>query len=160
MESERNQELAAILKQLNESTRTGYLAPGQFASTQISHETSKAALSGPTAQANQTLKDGRSPAGPTSAMIDPSKIVTWPLARKYVVEHIYPNPISAAKIRQLIKHQHDQERQWWAEREALISKHRGRAGKRRDVTKMLKSLGGAVVHSSDINPEEDAAKPK
>jgi Protein of unknown function (DUF2458) len=51
------------------------------------------------------------------------------------------NPETTSKIKRLIKNQHDNERQWWAGREALLAKHKGRAESKKKADDLLRSLG-------------------
>jgi predicted ABC-class ATPase len=51
------------------------------------------------------------------------------------------NPETTSKIKRLIKNQHDNERQWWAGREALVAKHKGRVESKKKADDLLRSLG-------------------
>lgn len=70
------------------------------------------------------------------------------------------NSDSSSKIKRLIKNQHDNEKQWWAGREALIAKHKGRVESKKKADDLLRSLGGANGHgvgtSSSTAAEEKA----
>jgi Protein of unknown function (DUF2458) len=48
---------------------------------------------------------------------------------------------TTCKIKRLIKNQHDNERQWWAGREALLAKHKGRVESKKKADDLLRSLG-------------------
>jgi hypothetical protein len=89
--------------------------------------------------------------------VDPSKITTWAPAQKYVINNLYGNHAQTSRIRQLISNQQGCERQWWAEREALISKHGARVEKEKQVAGMLQSMGGIAASTKPSNPgkEED-----
>jgi Protein of unknown function (DUF2458) len=67
---------------------------------------------------------------------------------------------ATSKIQRLIKNQHDNERQWWAGREALIAKHKARVGSKKKADDLLRSLGAANGHglgeSSSTVVEEKA----
>ena len=53
------------------------------------------------------------------------------------------HPETTCKIKRLIKNQHDNERQWWAGREALLAKHKGRVESKKKADDLLRSLGAA-----------------
>lgn len=97
----------------------------------------------------------RRPATPSP---DPSVITTWTAAQKYVIDHIYRNEASSSKIKQLIRNQDGQERRWWAERETLVAKHKGRAEKEKQVAAMLKSMGGIAGATTIVNVQDDEAE--
>jgi Protein of unknown function (DUF2458) len=69
------------------------------------------------------------------------------------------NPEASAKLKRLIKNQHDSERQWWAGREALIAKHRDRAENKKKADDLLRSLGAAKSYGIS-NPPLTAAEEK
>lgn len=58
------------------------------------------------------------------------------------------SPETTSKIKRLIKNQHDNERQWWAGREALIAKHKGRVESKKKADDLLRSLGAANGHGT------------
>ncbi len=62
------------------------------------------------------------------------------------MKNLSQNPEVSSKIKRLIKNQHDNERQWWAGREALLAKHMGREENKRKASDLLRSLGGTNVH--------------
>ena len=64
----------------------------------------------------------------------------------------------ASQIKQLINGQHALERKWWMEREALISKFRGRAEKEKLVTDMLQRMGGIAAATKPPNSGEEEAE--
>jgi hypothetical protein len=87
--------------------------------------------------------------------VDPSKITTWAPAQKYVINNIYSNHAQISRIKQLITNQQCQERQWWAERGALISKHGARVEKEKQVAAMLQSMGGIAASNKASNSGEE-----
>ena len=56
------------------------------------------------------------------------------------------NAETTSKMKRLIKNQHDNERQWWAGREALLAKHKGRGESQKKADDLLRSLGAANGH--------------
>lgn len=83
-----------------------------------------------------------------SPSADPSTIADWRAAQKYVTFTLAQNEAVTARIRKLIKRQHEHERQWWDGREALVSKLSGRVEGKKTVDNLLKSLGGHVNSSN------------
>lgn len=69
------------------------------------------------------------------------------------------NPEASAKMKRLIKNQHDNERQWWAGREALIAKHKDRVENKKKADDLLRSLGAARSYGIS-NPPSTAAEEK
>lgn len=63
------------------------------------------------------------------------------------------NPETSSKIKRLIKNQHDNERQWWTGREALITKHKDRVQSKKKADDLLRSLGAA----SSPRPEDQSS---
>ncbi|KAL9619817.1 MAG: hypothetical protein Q9160_005557 [Pyrenula sp. 1 TL-2023] len=98
----------------------------------------------------------------STALADPSTITEWRAAQKYVTFTVAQNEATVARIKRLIKKQHDHERQWWEGRKALVTKQSGRVEGKKAVDDLLKAMGGNVgaltaTHSSsttDENAEE------
>lgn len=158
MDPGHNPELANILRILKNPSEA------------VIEQSTTASLTGPTL-GNSTIpatqlsaQVGKSPATtdprrrPTTPTVDPSRITTWPAAQKYVIDNIYSHQTLASKIKQLIKNQHSQERQWWAEREALVSKHQGRVEKEKQIAVMLQSMGGIAASTKAPNSGEEEAE--
>ena len=68
------------------------------------------------------------------------------------MNHVSQSPELSAKIKRLIKNQHDNEKQWWAGREALLTKHRERAEGEKKVEDILKSLGRSSSENDHQTP--------
>lgn len=66
-----------------------------------------------------------------------SSITTWPGALRHVMKTVVPDPTAAHRIRRLMATQHEHERQWWAGREALVLKQRGREEGRKRLDDVL-----------------------
>lgn len=77
---------------------------------------------------------------------DPSTITTWPSALQCVMKTVSQNEAHQTRIRKLIRTQHDHEKQWWAGREALLTKQRARAEKK-------KTLDAVLYETGHISPE-------
>ena len=160
MEPGHNLDLATILRTLNSTSE----ATRQQSRTQ---ETVRRAVPEweyttlpPTAQTDKPEIATDPRRRPTPAVPDSSAITTWAAGQRFVIDHIYRNQTSAIKIKQIIRNQHNQERQWWAEREALIAKHRGRAEKEKQVAEMLRSMGSlaTVKATTLVSAEEELAE--
>ena len=98
---------------------------------------------------------------PTTPQPDSSRITEWPAAVKYVMKTLSQNPETSSKVKRLIKNQHDNERQWWASREALIAKHKGREENKKKANDLLRSLGatnGQGAKDSSSTAEEEEAE--
>lgn len=95
------------------------------------------------------------PATPTP---DASTITAWPAALKHITKHIVPNEKYSAKIKHLIAEQHKHERQWWAGRESIVSKQKGRAESQQRAAELLKSLGGIAGPVLTASVEVDEAE--
>lgn len=77
------------------------------------------------------------PAKPSTPLVDPSTITTWPAALKHVMKTVGQNEELQGIIRKLIRLQHDSEKKWWSERNALLEKQRSRAGKQKQLDDVL-----------------------
>ncbi|OAX78525.1 hypothetical protein ACJ72_07165 [Emergomyces africanus] len=87
---------------------------------------------------------------------DSSTITTWPAALKYIMKTVAQNEDTQSKIRNLIRTQHDHEKQWWEGRQALVSKQAGREEKKKQLDEVLRSVGGVVANDSNgPNPQDD-----
>ncbi|EEH44100.1 uncharacterized protein PADG_00389 [Paracoccidioides brasiliensis Pb18] len=93
---------------------------------------------------------------PTANLPDPSTIIVWHAALKYVMKTVAHNETIQSNIRRLIRSQHDHEKQWWEGRIALVAKQEGRAAKKKQINEVLRSVGGVVANDSDgPTPEDD-----
>ena len=147
MDPRRNPELAQVLQALNNASRP---ARQTFPGFQLFEpESGATALVKPKAESSRPLQqplavpravDPKSRSTTPSA--DSSRITTWQAAQKFVIDNIYSNEKTKTKIKQLIANQHQQERKWWDERQALIAKHRGRAAKGKQADALLAKMGG------------------
>ncbi|KAL1956487.1 hypothetical protein VTO42DRAFT_7285 [Malbranchea cinnamomea] len=110
---------------------------------------------------NSYYSTATSPPNPSSKaeLSDPSLITTWPAALKYIMRSVAQNEGMQAKVRRLIQTQHDHERKWWEGREALLAKQKSRAEKKKKLDEVLRSVGGSVAPSFEVqSPEEDLAE--
>lgn len=69
--------------------------------------------------------------------IDPSAITEWPAALKCVMKTVAANEAIQARVQKLINTQHEYERQWWAGREALLMKQKGREEGKRKLDEVM-----------------------
>ncbi|KAI9719785.1 MAG: hypothetical protein M1812_003273 [Candelaria pacifica] len=91
--------------------------------------------------------------------IDPATITDWSTGLKCVMRTVAQSEDIMARIRKMIKSQHEHERTWWAGREAILRKHEARAEKKRKLDDMLRSIGAKVPTATPVtSPEEDAAE--
>lgn len=77
------------------------------------------------------------------------------------MKNLSQNPEASSRIKRLIKNQHDNERQWWAGREALIAKHMGRGENQKKASDLLRSLGSTNIQGtggSSSTAEEEKAE--
>jgi Protein of unknown function (DUF2458) len=146
----RNPHLASILQNLAQFTKSS--PPIQQHETQSPDNTLAVhsnALANGSVQIQPTGSSLAAPRTPdprlrsTTPQPDSSKIVDWPPAARYVMHTLSKNAETCSKIKRLIKNQHDNERQWWAGREALIAKHRARGASKKRADELLRSLSGA-----------------
>lgn len=157
MGSERNPELASILWALKNPSEAGKEQKATPKSVEHAIPDSTPPASKRPSQIDGSLAATDRRRRPAQPSTDPSKITTWAPAQKYVIENIYSNQGQTSRIKLLINNQQGQEKQWWAEREALISKHRARSEKEKEVAAMLQSMGGIASSIKPSNTgEEDA----
>lgn len=109
----------------------------------------------PLPQQSSTPSTVKHPPTPAREAPKPSAsgIVTWPKALNHTVQYIFGNPEKKRRIRYLIETQHAHERQWWASREELIRKAKGRDKSRQELDSVLASVGGLVATSSRLQGE-------
>ncbi|KAJ5491463.1 hypothetical protein N7539_003030 [Penicillium diatomitis] len=86
---------------------------------------------------------------PKSATLDPSTIITWPAALRYVMTTVGQDEETQLRIRGLITSQHKHEKQWWKAREALLERQRARGDKKKELNAVLilatrRSIGAPV----------------
>ncbi|PGH21358.1 hypothetical protein AJ80_03275 [Polytolypa hystricis UAMH7299] len=99
--------------------------------------------------------------GQQSGTADSSAITAWPAALKHVMKLVGQNETIQAKIRRLIRTQHDHEKQWWEGRKALLAKQEARVEKRKKLDEVLRSVGGTVTSGVDVpTPEDELAEVK
>jgi hypothetical protein len=75
---------------------------------------------------------------------DASSITEWPSAIRYVMQHLAPDPLFAAKIRRLIASQHTYEKDWWDKRQEIMARHASRDTSSAQLTDIFASLGVVV----------------
>ena len=71
------------------------------------------------------------------------------------------NQITAARIKHLIKTQHDHERQWWAGREEIVAKQKNRDESKKKAGDLLRYIGGTNLPPPKVSTppiEEDEAE--
>lgn len=94
-------------------------------------------------------------ATPSTPVPDASSITTWPAALKHVNRYLIDDEKATSRIKHLIAEQHKHEEQWWAQRQALVVKHSGRAGNQTKVADLLRELGGLAVPMVEVDEAAD-----
>jgi Protein of unknown function (DUF2458) len=146
-----NPQLASILQNLAQLTRPAARNPDQFPVTPPSASVPQSHVASATAQPSSssfsapTQDPRRRPATPQP---DSANITEWSPAVKYVMNTLSKNPETTSKIKRLVKNQHDNERQWWAGRDALLAKHKGRVESKKKADDLLRSLGATNGYST------------
>ena len=90
------------------------------------------------------------PSNPPSSSTTPkpppsaTHITTYPPALTHTINHIFPSPPLRHRIAHLIATQHAHERSWWAARQDLIRKAKGRDRARRELEGVLASVRGGA----------------
>lgn len=91
----------------------------------------------PTHQLQSQLPPPYQPTHQQPLIPSASTITSWPSALRHVTMHLAHNEEVMFRIKRLISAQHDHERQWWAQREALLKTQRGRDEERRKLDGVL-----------------------
>lgn len=81
---------------------------------------------------------------------DSSGITAWPAALRCVMRTVAQNEVLQARIRRLIETQNEHERKWWDAREALLTKQKTRAERKKKLDEVLRSVGGSVASGSEV----------
>lgn len=92
------------------------------------------------------------------AVPDASTITTWAAAVKHVTKHIMNDEKATTRIKHLIKQQQQHEEQWWTQREAIVTKHKGREGSNNKVAGILKELGSLAVPIAKVDEAADRSE--
>ncbi|EPS25939.1 hypothetical protein PDE_00875 [Penicillium oxalicum 114-2] len=90
-----------------------------------------------------------------SSTVDPSTIMTWSAALRYVMTTVGQDEETQLRIRGLITSQHKHEKQWWQGRKALLERQRARDDKKKELDAVLLSIGAPVDSKSTILELED-----
>lgn len=149
-----NPHLASILQDLAQFTQSAsrnQCQPPEAAPTSSSNAVHAASVAKRTSGPSLVTPTQDPRKRPTTPQADSSGITEWSPAVKYVMNTLSKNSETTSKIKRLIKNQHDNERQWWAGREALIAKHKGRVESKKKADDLLRSLGGSNGHGAEIS---------
>jgi len=92
---------------------------------------------------------------PVPQIPDASIITTWPAAIRHVTKYLSTNEKVMSRVKHLINEQHKHEEQWWAQRQAIVTKHAGRAGNQSKVADILKELGGLATPVVQVDEAAD-----
>lgn len=95
---------------------------------------------------------------PVQPKVDPRTITTWPAALRHVTKISAINAEFLPRVRSMINNQHDNERQWWEGREALLQQQASRANGRVELDSVLASVG--VQASKDFTTEDNETELK
>lgn len=74
---------------------------------------------------------------PAKSAVDPTSITEWPAALRHVMRTVTRNDATIARIKRMIRVQHEHERQWWDGRQALLQKQEGREEGRKKLDEVL-----------------------
>jgi Protein of unknown function (DUF2458) len=150
--STQNPQLASILQNLAQFTQPANPGQGQQKIGPVLPAPSTAAYTSPATVQPRSSSLAAPSLDPrrrsTTPQPDSSGISEWSPAVKYVMNVLSKNAESSSKIKRLIKNQHDNEKQWWAGREALVAKHNGRVESKKKADDLLRSLGAANGHGA------------
>lgn len=108
----------------------------QTTTSRLPHEPPQPQLQAPPPQYPQQPPQKPAPTQP-STIPSVSAIITWPPALRHVTQHLVQNEEVMLRIKHLISTQHSHERQWWAQREALLKTQRGREEGRKKLDGVL-----------------------
>ncbi|KAK5957207.1 hypothetical protein OHC33_001578 [Knufia fluminis] len=106
-------------------------------------------------QPSQIEADHSRSTTPSIPIPDASTITTWPAALKHVTKYLSTNEKVMSRIKHLINEQHKHEEQWWAQRQAIVTKHAGRSGNQTKVADILKELGGLAAPIAQVDEAAD-----
>jgi hypothetical protein len=95
------------------------------------------------------------PSNPRRPAVNPRTITTWPAALRHIT-FLSVDPQFGPAVKKLITNQHNNEKQWWASRLALIEKQRTRVNGKQELNDVLKSLGGMTDRSSEAAVDDAA----
>lgn len=117
----------------------------------------------PTLPATQP-EQSRSSTPQASPVSEAESITAWPAALKHVTKHLAPSEQVSQHIKHLLMEQRKHERQWYAQREAIITRHAGRKGNQAKAAALLASLGATApapvptTAATDVNAAADEKK--
>lgn len=88
----------------------------------------------------------------------PSTITTYPPALRHTTHLTTSSPTFTTRIRHLICTQHTHERQWWSQRQTLLSTLSSRDEKKKKLDSVLESIGGKLGTTGgggELSPEKE-----
>lgn len=131
-------DLSSILQTLSSLAKPQSTPPPTSHQTHQNHHQPQPQPHLPT-RSNQTHISQTPPQPPAShsAAADPSTITSWPSALKHVMRTVSVNEDLQARIKRLIRSQHEHEKQWWQGREALLTKQDTRWEKKKQLEEVL-----------------------
>ncbi|MCJ1310791.1 hypothetical protein MMC25_004458 [Agyrium rufum] len=137
-----------------------YQSAPLFSSYPLNHIRPRSPPPLPSLQSQQSQSQHKLPTQTPAAVpppIDPTTIVTWPVALRHVSRLMAKNDVVLERVRKLIDTQHQHERQWWDGRENLIKKQKDRVEERKKLDDVLRAVGGMISTSASIPTEADEA---
>lgn len=69
--------------------------------------------------------------------VDPASITDWPAALRHVMRAVARSEATMARVKRMIRVQHEHEQQWWDGRQALLQKQKGREEGRKKLDEVL-----------------------
>lgn len=77
------------------------------------------------------------PEVPAKSAVDPTSIMDWPAALRHVMRTVARSEATMARVKRMIRVQHEHEQQWWDGRQALLQKQDGREEGRKKLDEVL-----------------------
>lgn len=74
---------------------------------------------------------------PAKSVVDATSITDWPAALRHVMRTVARNEATIARVKRMIRVQHEHEQQWWDGRLALLRKQGGREEGRKKLDEVL-----------------------
>ncbi|QKX62435.1 uncharacterized protein TRUGW13939_09596 [Talaromyces rugulosus] len=155
-------DLSAVLQTLSTFSQTQtQQRPPPATSASASTSTSTSTTVKQSSSSSLSHHSSSSSSSSQSKHSNPSQITTWPAALRHIMHHQTAHNHAAhhftAHIRRLVTTQHAQERKWWEEREALVRRQAARGERKRELERVLQSVGaGAAAATTTTTTATDS----
>ena len=124
-------DLASVLQTLASYAPSTYDTNNAIPPSQSTTGRGGYAIQAPTSGVNHPAQSPKPP------VVDSKTIITWPPALRYITNTIARNQDVMTRIKRIIKSQHDHEKEWWSNREALIQMQKKRVVDSKKVDEIL-----------------------